>query len=275
MRTTKMRGRWALSVGALVLLGGATTSCVEMEYGLALERDLSGTATLDVEIDLERMAYVSARMQRMFAGADGEPTEEEIEAAREELLEQAEQEDAFSEETVREEITDDLPEGIELLEVETGQDGLRHRLRVSLAFDRVERLREMSVDAGGDGDGADEDADEAGAGAAPAGGGPEPDPFGDLEVIDEGETILITNAALNPVAEAREQTQGGMPGLEGMLGRAFEGLRVTFSIRAPFEVVEHNATRVEGNTLWWEYDFAALAGREEAMPDPIMVRYRK
>lgn len=274
MRTT-MKRRWTLAVGSLVLLGASTTGCVQLEYGLALERDLSGTATLDVEVDLERMAYVSARMQRMFAGAEGEPTEEEIEAARQELLAQAEQEEAFSEETVREEITDDLPEGVELLEVETGQDGLRHHLRVSLAFDRVDRLREMAVDAGGGEDEADEGAGEAGAGAAPAGGAPEPDPFGDLEVMDEGETILITNAALNPVAEAREQAQGGVPGLEGMLGRVFEGLRVAFSIRAPFEVVEHNATRVDGSTLWWEYDFAALAGQERKMPDHIMVRYRK
>lgn len=272
---TKTSRLWGVAVGALILLGGAL-GCVDMEYGLTLERDLSGTATLDMEIDLERMAYVSAKMQRMFSGAEGEPTEEELEAARQELLAQAAEENAFGEEAVREEIADDLPEGIELVGVETERDGLRHHLRITLGFDHVERLKEMDVEGGGAA--GEEGAEgEAAPGREPSAGegGAQPDPFGDLEVIDEGGTILITNAPLNPVAAARRQAQGGVPGMEGMIAQAFQGLRVAFSLHAPFQVVEHNATRVEGDRLWWEYDFASLAAGETGGPDHIMVRYRK
>lgn len=252
-----MRKLWALAAAAVFLLSG-TTACVDVEYGLALERDLSGTATLDLDLDLERMAYVSASMQKMFAGGEGEPTEEELEAARQQLLEEMEDQEEFNEEGLRGEIEGDLPEGMELLEVETDDEGLRRRVMIRFAFDHVDRLTDVDVGPG-------DEEDEA----------PESRPFGDLEVIDQGETILITNAPMNPMAEARDQAQGGMPGMEGMIARAFEGLRVAFSIRAPFDAVEHNATRVDGETLWWEYDFAMLAGSDGESPDPIMVRYRK
>lgn len=258
-----MKKLLTLAAGSLFLLFG-TTACIDMEYGLALERDLSGTASLDLNIDLERMAYVSAKMQKMFSGAEGEPTEEEIEAARQRLLEEMEEEEDLTEEGLREEIEGDLPEGVELLEVEADDEGLERRVLVRFAFDHVDRLREMNVASD----------DETGS-EAETGGEAGAEPFGDLEVIDEGETLLVTNAPLNPMAEAREQMQGGMPGMEGMIAEAFEGLRVAFSIQAPFEVVEHNATRVDGRTLWWEFDFASLAQEGGEVPDHIMVRYRK
>lgn len=250
-----MRRLSALAVGALFLLSGPT-ACVDIEYGLALERDLSGTATLDVDLDLERMAYVSAKMQRMFSGAEGEPTEEEIEAARQQLLEELEDQEDFTEEGIREEIEGDLPEGMELLAVEADDEGLERHVMIRFAFDHVDRLSEVDVGPG------EQDA-------------PGAEPFGDLKVVDEGETILITNAPMNPMTEAREQAQGSMPGMEGLIGQAFEGLRVAFSIEAPFEVEEHNATRVDGKTLWWEYDFPTLAAMDGETPDHILVRYRR
>jgi hypothetical protein len=39
---------------------------------------------------------------------------------------------------------------------------------------------------------------------------------------------------------------------------AFKNMRVAWKITAPFEVASSNATRREGNTLIWEYDFQAL-----------------
>lgn len=258
-----MRRLSALAAGALILLFG-TTACMDIEYGLALERDLSGTATLDLDIDLERMALVSARIQKAFSGQEGEPTEEEIEAARQQILQEVEEGDDFSEQGLRQEIEGDLPEGLRLLEVHADDQGMQRRMMVRFAFDHVDRLGEMDMGPGDEGPGG-------------AGGdrGPQAEPFADLEVIDEGETILITNAPLNPMEEVQEQAQGGMPGMEGMMADAFESLRVAFSIRAPFRVVEHNATRVDGETLWWEYDFAALAATGGETPDHIMVRYRK
>ena len=52
----------------------------------------------------------------------------------------------------------------------------------------------------------------------------------------------------------------------------FKGLRVAFRITAPFEILEQNAHRKEGNTLIWEFDVKSL---EKATPTGIRVRYRK
>lgn len=284
-----MKKLLVLSTGMLFLVGG-TTGCLDVEYGLGLERDLSGTATIDLDIDLERMAYVSAKIQRMFSGTEGEPTEQEIEAARRELVSGLEEQEEFSEEGLREEIEPDLPEGVELLDVELEEEDLGRHIRVTLAFDHVNRLKEMDVgpeprpgpEPGAEGEPEAEVELEAGPEPEPGTGGEagtEGDagtaPFGDLEVIDEGETILITNAPVNPVAEVQGQAHGGMPNMEGLLVDAFEGLRVAFSLRAPFEIVEHNATRVEGETLWWEFDLATLTREGGEAPRHIMVRYRK
>ena len=278
-----------LLAGSLALLIG-TTACMDVEYGLVLERDLSGTATMDLEIDLERMATTSARIQKMFSGEEGEPTEEELAAAREEMLAQLEDQDELSEEGLRDEIESDLPEGVALLEVEADDEGLQRRVRLRFAFDHVDRLRNVDMgpddeeageegvaeeDAGVEAGGADAGDEAGGADASDEGAEANVEPFGDLEVIDEGETLLVTNAPFNPLAEIEQQMDGGMSGMEGIVLQAFEGLRVAFSLRAPWEVVEHNATRVDGNTLWWEFDFASLAQGEDEVPGHIMVRYRK
>jgi hypothetical protein len=73
-------------------------------------------------------------------------------------------------------------------------------------------------------------------------------PFGTLRVEDDGETLLVTAKPINPMAE---QLMGGPPppGMEAASAGAMAGLRFAFRIDAPFEVVEHNATAVEGGTL--------------------------
>jgi hypothetical protein len=61
-----------------------------------------------------------------------------------------------------------------------------------------------------------------------------------------------------------------------MIGSMFKGLRVAFKITAPFEVLEQNATRKEGNTLIWEYDVARLSTMTaDQAKQGIKVRYKK
>jgi hypothetical protein len=64
-----------------------------------------------------------------------------------------------------------------------------------------------------------------------------------------------------------------------MMNDAFKNLRVAWKITAPFEVISSNATRKEGNTLIWEYDFAGLqklAASKKAMDDlAVSVTYKK
>ena len=43
-----------------------------------------------------------------------------------------------------------------------------------------------------------------------------------------------------------------------MIEDSFKGLRLAFRIDAPFQVVEHNATKKDGQALFWEYDLKTL-----------------
>jgi len=52
----------------------------------------------------------------------------------------------------------------------------------------------------------------------------------------------------------------------------FENLRFAFTFESPFEVIEHNATRVEGQKLIWEYRLAELS---ETVTGSIQARFRK
>ena len=57
---------------------------------------------------------------------------------------------------------------------------------------------------------------------------------------------------------------------------AFKGLRLAFRIDSPFEVVEHNATRKEGQALLWKYDLKTLSKMTpEQMSKGVRVRFKK
>jgi hypothetical protein len=97
-----------------------------------------------------------------------------------------------------------------------------------------------------------------------------------LTVIEENGTILITSPTKNPFSGAAAKP--GEP--VDAESRAFlepmtKGFRVASRINAPFEILEHNATRREGTTLIWEIDFAAIEKGLNGGPMPSMrVRYR-
>ena len=55
-----------LSVALVALFG--LTGCMQIEYGIVLEEDLSGTADIDFALDMDRMAYSFAMVQKMFSG---------------------------------------------------------------------------------------------------------------------------------------------------------------------------------------------------------------
>ena len=86
-------------------------------------------------------------------------------------------------------------------------------------------------------------------------------------------------AAEKVKAEASEQGPKLDPETEKMMNDAFKNLRLAWKITAPFEVISSNATRKEGNTLIWEYDFEKLqklASSERALNDlGVKVVYKK
>lgn len=224
-----------------VLIAGIAwfaAGCMQFEYGITLEDDLSGTADLNVAIDLERVAYMSAYIQNAFEGEGGEPTAEQIEAAREELLQEVDDDEDLSEESLREEIEPDLPEGVTFVHAKADRKDLKTTIDVRMAFDHVDRLKDVRLN----------DADEEGEGSVDS------SPFNDLEIIEEGSEIIVRNDPVDPMAEMEDVPMISDEQIEKLM----EGFGITFKLTTPFEVVEHNATRKDGRTLVWEYTYETL-----------------
>ena len=124
-------------------------------------------------------------------------------------------------------------------------------MSLRLAFDDLRSLNDVDVGPDGESSGAE--------------------PFGGLEVVDEGDTFVIRNEPMNPMEEIEEEA--GLPdGMEGLVETMFSELSIAFTIVAPFEIVEHNATSQDGNRLRWVYDYEAMASGTDR---EIFVRYRR
>lgn len=220
--------------------------CMQFDYGITLEDDLSGTADVDLAIDLDRVAYMSAYIQNAFSGEGGEPSAEQIEEAREEILAEVDEDEDFSVESMRAEIEPDLPDGVVLLFANVDREELLTTVNMRFAFDHVDKLKEIHLDA-----------DDEGDSGAPV----DSDPFENLEIIEDGDEIIIRSEPINPMQEIDEM--GEMPFVsDEMIEKLLQGFGVTFSITSPFRVEEHNATRKDGKTLVWEFNLETLKSGE-------------
>lgn len=262
----RRRLSWLLApcVGFLLL------GCFDIEQGIELNSDYSGTTTFNFIVDMEPMVLIMASMTKAFSGDESPLTAEEIEAARADFLAQreAEEDDEFSFD--RQETEEKLPEGVRLLSFEPVDEGLRFGARMKLEFDHYSKLQEIDFGAG--------EAQEE-----PSMGPSKPDalerPFAGLVFTDEGDTMLVTSPAENPLTDLEEDNPMAgedMGELEDMMKESFESLRMATSLTLPFEIVEHNATRVDGDTLWWEYDLASFETlTPEQLAEGIRVRFKK
>lgn len=220
--------------------------CMQFDYGITLEEDLSGTADVNVAIDLDRVAYIAAYVQNAFAGEGGEPSDEQIEAAREEILSEMDEDDDFSEESMRAEIEPDLPDGVTLVRAKADRRDLLTTIDMRFAFDHVSKLKELRLDD-------DDEGDEG----API----DSEPFKDLEIIENGDEIIVRSEPINPIDELDEMEDSPwIP--DEMVRKMLEGFSITFRLTSPFEVEEHNATRKDGKTLVWEFNIETLESGE-------------
>jgi len=232
-------------VRGFLLLGLAwfAAGCMQFEYGITLEDDLSGTADVDIAIDLDRVAYMGAYLENSFSGEGGEPTAEQIQESREQILQEMDEDEDFSEESLRAEIEPDLPDGVTLLSAKVDRDELLTTMNVRFAFDHVDQLKDIHLD----------DEDQADGGPAVS-----TDPFENLQITQQGDEIVIRSEPINPMDEMDDQ-----PWLsDELVDKLLEGFSVTFKITSPFDVEEHNATRREGKTLVWVFNLETLRSGE-------------
>ncbi len=249
--------RMALVVGCAIALAG----CYDIEQEIVLNQDLSGTASLRMRIDKEPMVYYIAMKSKQSVGGSGEPTAEELQATRDQLLAKQEQEGDFDVEKFKGAQRGSLPEGVRIRDVQFSRQGLQLSYAVDFEFDRFEDIVAIRL--------------LGTAQADPNRGNPLAWPFGKLRLVDDGETLLVTSELINPVAGWQKMGEQTPPEMAAFYARVIAGLRFALRIDAPFEVVEHNATAVEGGTLIWEYDSEALTTAAAQAPQQIRVRYRK
>lgn len=253
---------------ALCLSGLLLAGCFDIEQTITIDKDLSGKAGFSMTVDMEPMALFMLYMQRQMEGKTGEPTEEEINKARQELQSKTTKPEASFK---KEEVEKELPQGVKMLEGEVTDEGLKIKARFLFGVDKITKLSQVRLEK--------KDANQVAAGE-PERVDPNPfsQPFDGLEIKDEGATLLVTSKAVNPVADQKAQADDmdAPPEAKKLLEKAFGGLRFAVKITAPFEVVEHNATRKDGKTLIWEYDLKTF---EKMTPEQaaqgVRVRYKK
>ena len=240
-----------------------TSACFDVEQSTKLERNLSGTAMFSMTANLEPMVLFMLRMQREMQNQKGEPTAEEIEKAKREFARSGKVTSSVDP-SRRALLEKTLPSGVKLLGTSMQSDGLKIKARFNFAFDHISKLAQIDLP---------DDVEKV---MAPK--NPMDRPFSGLQVTEEGNTILITMGTPNPVAEQKSQTAelGLPPEAEKQLQEAFKDLRLAFRLEAPFEVIEHNATRREGQALLWEYNLAALEKMTPSqLAQGVRVRFRK
>lgn len=253
--------RLLLVVAGFCLL--SLTGCFHIKQEIDLKADMSGTANIAMGINMEPMAMVMAAFTKSMSGDESPPTEEEIAAARAELLaEQEADEDPFDPEEFKQVAGEAAAEGVRIQDVNFNQDGLKMDFDVGVEFDHIDKLLALQFP--------DPDGETGESGP----GNPMEQPFEGMQIVDEGDTLLLTNEPINP---AQDQMESGEvpPEMDDMFREMMKDLRVEFIVTSALPVVEHNATRVDGNTYYWEYDAETLMNDPSAGSEQILLRLQK
>jgi hypothetical protein len=252
--------RKALALLSLVLLAG----CFEIEQSINLKKDLSGTADFHLGVDLEPMVVVMAQFGREMEGKTGPMTAEELAKAKADFKKSAKK--STSTEPSRADIAKELPEGITLIDYATKEREFGMASDFKFGFEKLSQLVGVKLPSKGEQPGEKNVIDS---------------PFEGLELSESGDTFTIRAKAQNPAESVKEQASDG-PKLdaatEKMVRDAFSKMSVVYRITAPFQVVSHNATRREGNTLIWEYNmetFEKMAKSKKVDDTQLRVTYKR
>jgi len=244
------------------------TGCFEIEQSIDLDRNLSGKAKLRIGVNLEPVVEIMLQIQREMEGKTGEPTAEEREKARAEFKKSSTQSKP-EEEPDRAEVQKSLPPGVKLLDFKVDEKDFGVVTEALFSFEHIKSLVDVKLPSKGDDDPSKKNVIDS--------------PFESLDVVETDKTITIRTTPPNPAKEVKEeQAESPMeadPKMEKMVRNALKDLRVAFRITAPFQIVEHNATRKEGNTLVWVFDLETFEKMEKAKAKSsdlaVRVVYRK
>lgn len=246
-----------VSILSLVLF----TGCFEIEQSINLKKDLSGTADFHLGVDLEPMVVVMAQFGKEMEGKKGPLTAEELAKAKADFKKS--KKSSSSPEISKADFDKaSLPEGVKLLDLKVEEREFGMVSDFKFSFDRLSQLVGVKLPSKEGGDPTQKSVVDS--------------PFEGLEVSESGNTLTIRTKPQNPTQKVEEQAADGPKmdaATEKLVKDAFSKLRVAYRITAPFEIVSHNATRREGNTLVWEYDMASFEKMEKSKKlDDMQVR---
>jgi hypothetical protein len=213
-----------------------------------------------------------AKVQKEMGGDKSPLTKEEIAAAKADFKKN-EKKSMEKPTDPRKAAEGGLPPGVKLLDASVTEKEFGMTTNMKFAFDKLSNLVGVKLGT----------KKEGGAPPDPTKSSVIDSPFQGLEVSETAKTITIHTKPQNPAekvkSQASEQGPKMDPDTEKLMNDAFKNLRVAWKITAPFEVASTNATRREGNTLIWEYDFAKfqkLAENPKALDDMgVSVTYKK
>jgi hypothetical protein len=264
------RPRGILAAALFALLA---TGCFEVEQSIELKKDLSGTANFKLGVDMEPMVMIMAKVQKEMSGDKSPLTKAELAAAKADFKKNEKKSSTTEKEDPRKQAEGGLPPGVKLLDVKVDEKEFGVTTNMQFAFDKLSSLVGVKLGTKKEGEGP----------ADPTRKSILDTPFEGLEVSETASTISIRTKPQNPAEKVKNQASEQGPKMdadtEKMMNDAFKNLRVAWKITAPFEVVSSNATRKEGKTLIWEYDFEKfqkLAASPKAMDDlGVRVTYKK
>jgi hypothetical protein len=260
------------AVLAAVLVAVFATACFDIEESVDLKKDMSGTANLRLGVDMEPMIMIMAMVQKQMEGKKGPLTKAEIDAAKADFKKSAKKNVEKTVEDPKKEMESSLPPGVKVLDASVDEKEFGVTTNVKFAFDKLAHLVDVKMP------------------SKKSDGPPDPtkgsvldSPFQGLEVVETASTITIRTKPQNPAEKVRSEASEQGPPMDAdtkkLMEDAFKNLRFAWKITAPFQVVSSNATRKEGNTLIWEYNFDTLqklAANPKAMDDlAVKVVYKK
>lgn len=232
--------RLAVSLSLLLLVSG----CFQIDNSINLKQDLSGTADFHLGMDLEPMVVVMAQMGKSMSGKEGPLTPEELAAAKADFKKSEKKTDEGPKPTIAE-MQKQMPEGIQIVDFQAVEKEFGVDTSFKFAFDKLAHLTGIKLPGAKNDDPTKKTVVDT--------------PFDGLETIEKGNLITIRTKPINPTEKVKEEASNGPkldPEMEKMVKDAFSKMRVTYRITAPFQIVSHNATRQEGQTLVWEYNMA-------------------
>jgi hypothetical protein len=253
---------------ALGLTSVLCSGCFDLEQTLTLDRHLAGKASVTVAFDVDSASAVRVKVLHIQLGDERPPRATEFAQAKTALLKAVPSPSSSELDQSKHNIADGLPKGVTLIDGVLSNDGVKVAAAFSFGFDDPSKLSQVQVT------GALTTPEDP-----PDHENPADFPFGGLRVVDEGTTVLVTCAVPNPIPlpdDAAQRPAAEVGAAVEKMADLFAGLRFGLKITAPFAVIEHNATRKDGDTLVWEFDTKGLVSMTAGQSkQAIRVRYQK